>query len=140
MEVTAGLSETKELPVDFNEKLLHRLVDYTTVYSDGRAVFTFRNGVEVSTEILSRKRPGHRVCARCLQPLLCKLVREKLRVEQGVKVGFVYRISELCAIFYMFLSLLLHDYFADLNIYTVQCYFETEDKEIQLRALGKLLN
>lgn len=66
-------------------------------------------------------------------------MREKLRVEQGVKVGFVYGMSELCAIFYTFLSLLLHDYFSDLNIYTVQYYSETEDKEIQLRALGKLL-
>lgn len=47
----AGLSETKELPVDFNEKLFHRLVDYATVYPDGRVVFTFRNRVEVSTEI-----------------------------------------------------------------------------------------
>ena len=47
----AGLSETAELPVDFNEKLFHRLVDYATVHSDGRVVFTFRNGVEVSTEI-----------------------------------------------------------------------------------------
>ncbi len=47
----AGLSETEELPVDFNERLFHRLADYATVYSDGRAVFTFRNGVEVSTKI-----------------------------------------------------------------------------------------
>ncbi|MCI8509220.1 MAG: hypothetical protein HFJ06_11775 [Lachnospiraceae bacterium] len=47
----AGLSETTELPVDFNEKLFHRLVEYATVYSDGRVVFTFRNGEEVSTEI-----------------------------------------------------------------------------------------
>jgi len=47
----AGLSETEELPVDFNEKLFHRLVDYATVYSDGKVVFTFRNGVEVGTEI-----------------------------------------------------------------------------------------
>ncbi len=47
----AGLSETEELPVDFNEILFHRLVDYVTVYSNGRVVFTFRNGVEVSTEI-----------------------------------------------------------------------------------------
>ena len=46
-----GLGETEELPVDFNEKLFHRLVDYATVYSDGRVVFTFRNGVEVRTEI-----------------------------------------------------------------------------------------
>ncbi len=34
-----------------NEKLFHRLVDYATVYQDGRVVFTFRNGVEVSSEI-----------------------------------------------------------------------------------------
>ncbi len=47
----AGLSETAELPVDFNEKLFHRLVDYATVYSNGRVVFTFRNDVEVGTEI-----------------------------------------------------------------------------------------
>lgn len=37
--------------MDFNEKLFHRLVDYATVYSDGRVVFTFRNGMEASTEI-----------------------------------------------------------------------------------------
>lgn len=47
----AELSETVELPVDFNERLFHRLVDCATVHSDGRVVFTFRNGVEVSTEI-----------------------------------------------------------------------------------------
>lgn len=46
-----GLSETEELPVDFNEKLFHRLVDYAAVYPDGRVVFTFRNGAEVGTEI-----------------------------------------------------------------------------------------
>ena len=32
-------------------ELFHRLVDYTTVYSDGKVAFTFRNGVEVGTEI-----------------------------------------------------------------------------------------
>ena len=47
----AGLEEVRELPVDFNEKLFHRLVDYATAHSDGRVVFTFRNGVEVSTRI-----------------------------------------------------------------------------------------
>ena len=46
-----GLSETAELSVDFNEKLFHRLVDFVTVYSDGRGVFIFRNGVKVSAEI-----------------------------------------------------------------------------------------
>lgn len=43
----AGLSEMEERPVDFNEKLFHRLVDCATVYPDGRVVFIFRNGVEV---------------------------------------------------------------------------------------------
>lgn len=47
----AGLSEVEELPVDFNEKLFHRLADHAMVYPDGRVVFTFRNGAEVSTEI-----------------------------------------------------------------------------------------
>ena len=43
--------EKRKLLVDFNERLFHRLVDYTTVYSDGKGAFTFRNGVEVGTEI-----------------------------------------------------------------------------------------
>ncbi len=47
----SGLEEVRELPVDFNEKLFHRMVDYATVHSYGRVVFTFRNGAEVSTEI-----------------------------------------------------------------------------------------
>ena len=47
----AGLGGTEELPVDFNEQLFRRLVDYATVYSDGRVVFIFRNGVEVDTKI-----------------------------------------------------------------------------------------
>lgn len=46
-----NISTGKRLPVDFNEKLFHRLVDYATVYPDGRVVFTFRNGVEVGTKI-----------------------------------------------------------------------------------------
>lgn len=47
----AGPSETEELSVDINEKLFHRLVDYATVYPDGRVVFTIRNGAEVGTKI-----------------------------------------------------------------------------------------
>ena len=43
--------DCSSLTVDFNEKMFHRLVDYATVYPDGRVVFTFRNRVEVSTEI-----------------------------------------------------------------------------------------
>ena len=30
----SGLEEVRELPVDFSEKLFHRLVDYATVYFD----------------------------------------------------------------------------------------------------------
>ena len=47
----AGLSEMGKMPVDFNEKLLHRLVYYATVYLDDRVFFNLRNGVEVSMEI-----------------------------------------------------------------------------------------
>jgi len=46
-----GLKKERELPMDFIEKLFHRLVDFAMVYSDGRVVFTFRNGAEVSIEI-----------------------------------------------------------------------------------------
>lgn len=46
-----GLGETEELPVDFNQKMFHRLVDYATAYPGGRVVFTFRNGADVSTAI-----------------------------------------------------------------------------------------
>ena len=41
----------QKLLVDFGGKIFHRLVDYATVHSDGKVVFTFRNGVEVGTKI-----------------------------------------------------------------------------------------
>ena len=47
----ARLSETAGLLVDFNGKLIHRPVDFATVYSDGRVVFAFCNRAEISTEI-----------------------------------------------------------------------------------------
>lgn len=47
----AGLSETVDLPVNFNERLFHRLVDHATVCQDGRVVFSFCNSMEVSTGI-----------------------------------------------------------------------------------------
>ena len=47
----SGLEEVRELPVDFSGKLFHRMADSATVHSDGRGVFIFRNGAEVSTEI-----------------------------------------------------------------------------------------
>lgn len=37
--------------MNFNAKPFHSLVGYAMVYLDGRVVFTFRNGVEVGTEI-----------------------------------------------------------------------------------------
>lgn len=35
----ARISEIGELPMDFNEKLRHRLVNYATVYPNGKVVF-----------------------------------------------------------------------------------------------------
>lgn len=46
-----GLSEKKGNVDGFQWEAVCRLVDYATVYPDGRVVFTFRNRVEVSTEI-----------------------------------------------------------------------------------------
>ena len=45
------LSDLEELSLEFDVKLFHSLVDYATVYHDGRVVFTFRNGAEVETRI-----------------------------------------------------------------------------------------
>lgn len=41
------LLRMSEMPVNFSEKLFHRIVDYTTVYSDGRVEFIFCNCVEI---------------------------------------------------------------------------------------------
>ena len=43
------LGEIHELPLAFDDRLFYQLVDYATVYSDGRVVFTFRNGTEITT-------------------------------------------------------------------------------------------
>ena len=45
------LGEIHELPLAFDDRLFYQLVDYATVYSDGRVVFTFRNGTEITTEM-----------------------------------------------------------------------------------------
>lgn len=45
------LSELEELPLEFDVKRFHSLVDYATVYHDGRIVFQFRNGTEIETII-----------------------------------------------------------------------------------------
>lgn len=47
----AGINEMGELQMDFKEKLFHRLVDYATIYPDGRVVFNFRTDAEVGTKI-----------------------------------------------------------------------------------------
>ena len=45
------LGEIHELPLTFDDRLFYQLVDFATVYSDGRVVFTFRNGTEITTEM-----------------------------------------------------------------------------------------
>ena len=45
------LGEIHELPLAFDDRLFYQLIDYATVYSDGRVVFTFRNGTEITTEM-----------------------------------------------------------------------------------------
>lgn len=45
------LSKLDSLPLEFDTKLFHSLVDYATAYHDGRMVFTFRNGTEIETKI-----------------------------------------------------------------------------------------
>ena len=45
------LGEIHELPLAFDDRLFYQLVDFATVYSDGRVVFTFRNGTEIKTEM-----------------------------------------------------------------------------------------
>lgn len=45
------LGEIHELPLAFDDRLFYQLVDYATVYSDGRVVFSFRNGTEITTEM-----------------------------------------------------------------------------------------
>jgi len=45
------LSELDSLPLEFDTKLFHSLVDYATVYHDGRMAFTFRNGTEIERKI-----------------------------------------------------------------------------------------
>lgn len=37
--------------MEFDVKLFHGLVDYATVYHDGKIVFKFRNGTEIETII-----------------------------------------------------------------------------------------
>ena len=52
------LSELEELPLEFDVKLFHSLVDYATVYHDGRIVFQFRNGMDRNNNIKGDGCPG----------------------------------------------------------------------------------
>lgn len=79
-----GLSETEELPVDFNGELFHRLVDYATVYPDGKVVLTFRNGAEVSINI-GNKTAGRFQRFRNSCPLLFRMeIYEELKYNINV--------------------------------------------------------
>ena len=58
--------------MDFNGKLFHRLVDYAIVYSDGRVVFTFRNGVDSRDGNLKSEVVGNiGLCQMFLATYLC---------------------------------------------------------------------
>lgn len=69
--------------MDFSEKLFHSLVDYATVHSDGRVVFTFRNGAEVSKDIKSREQPEYRVCTGCLRLFFLCVFRGEVKTADG---------------------------------------------------------
>ena len=43
------LTELAEIPADFNESLWNTLVDHVTVYADERMVFSFTDGMEITT-------------------------------------------------------------------------------------------
>lgn len=86
----SGLSEAKESPVDFNEKLFHKLVDYAVVYSDGRVVFTFRNGAEVGTEIW-KKTVGR--FQEFLDFLSAIFVNEKRLKDMEICIGLRYNLN-----------------------------------------------
>lgn len=45
------LGEIHELPLAFSDRLFRQMVDFATVHSDGRVVFTFRNGTEITTKL-----------------------------------------------------------------------------------------
>lgn len=45
------LRELEELPIAFDEKLWHELVDHVTVYADERLVFRFKDGSEIAEQL-----------------------------------------------------------------------------------------
>lgn len=45
------LRELDELPIDFDERLWHGLIDHVTVYNDERLVFHFKDGSEIAEQL-----------------------------------------------------------------------------------------
>ena len=45
------LRELDELPVTFDERLWHGLIDHVTVYDDERLVFHFKDGSEITEQL-----------------------------------------------------------------------------------------
>lgn len=45
------LRELDELPIDFDERLWHGLIDHVTAYNDERLVFHFKDGSEIAEQL-----------------------------------------------------------------------------------------
>lgn len=45
------LRELDMLPIEFDERLWHSLVDHVTVYNDERLVFHFKDGSEITEQL-----------------------------------------------------------------------------------------
>jgi chromosome segregation ATPase len=45
------LREISELPISFDERLWHGLIDHVTVYDDERLVFHFKDGSEITEQL-----------------------------------------------------------------------------------------
>ena len=46
--ITELLTIDASLPIQFSDRLLYNMVDQVTVYEDGRLVFRFKNGTEIT--------------------------------------------------------------------------------------------
>lgn len=45
------LRELGELPIAFDERLWHGLIDHVTVYHDERLIFHFKDGSEIAEQL-----------------------------------------------------------------------------------------
>ena len=45
------LTELEALPIEFDEKLWHAVVDKVTVYNDDRLVYSLKDGTEITVEL-----------------------------------------------------------------------------------------